>query len=153
MNNQQFNLVDEVYFFETSGLHTGYIEKFNEHTINVLVDDDSQPEGYRTWRVEEFFLAKTPEDAKAKWDNYKNRLDDFKKLVNVKRKSHSFFRGVSVLVEPFNKVPYKGMVLSIGKAALVIATEDGRFMKVDKALSTPIPEVINFNNFNMGVLF
>lgn len=139
-----FELVDEVWFCDNNGLHKGYIEKFNKNTINVLVDDDSRPECYQLWRVEEYFLSKDHEEAKAKWEDYKLRLNEFKRLLNMKRKQHHFFQGLSVLVEPFNSPPYKAMVLNVGKATLELATEDGRFMKVDKALCTPINEPINF---------
>lgn len=146
MDNRNFNLVDEIYFCDKDIIYKGYIEKFNENTINVFVDDETQNEGYRVWRVEEFFLGKNPEEAKLRWQDYRYRLNEFKKLLNLKRKQNSFFKGLSVRVEPFDKQSYKGMVLTIGKAALVVVTEDGKFMKVDKSICTPIAELINFNN-------
>ncbi|AEO93531.1 gp272 [Bacillus phage G] len=144
METRVFELAEEVYFCEINGVHKGYIEKLEENIINVLVDDSKQEKGYRVWRVEEFFIAKNPKEAEARWNDYRSRLSKYKDLINMKRKENKFHKGLSVIVEPFDKQSYKGLILLIGKAALVLATEDGRLMRVDKCICTPTDEVIHF---------
>lgn len=135
---------DNVYFYSESGLQKGYIQRINKNTINIIVQDDSRSEGYQLWRVEEFFLEYSPEAALEKWNDYKNRLSEMYKLIDARRKKYEFNKGLTVLVEPFNKSPYTGMVLKIGKATVDVVTEDGRFMKVDKSLCTPTYNAMKF---------
>lgn len=137
-------LGQEVWFHSEKGLHQGYVEKINKNTINIIVDDRNRPEGYQLWRVEEFFLADTPEIATEMWNDYKRRLKEMYALIDARRKLHSFNKGLIVLVEPFSNPPYKGIVLKVCKATLEIATNDGRFMKVDKSLCTPTYELLTF---------
>ena len=147
MDETTFSLADKVYFCETEGVKMGYIEKihYSERNIfNILVDDEDEEKGYKRWKVEEFFITKKPEEAKSKWENYKIRLYQFKHILNIKRKEYRFMKGLSVLVEPFNKRSYKGMVLLIGKASLILLTENNKLMKVDKCICKPINEPINF---------
>lgn len=137
----------EVYFHSEKGIHKGYVEKINKNTINVIVDDKSKSEGYQLWRVEEFFLCDTPELAVDRWKDYKFRLKETYRIINEKRKAHEFYRGLNVIVEPFNKAPYRGKILRVCKASVEMVTEDGRFMKVDKSLCTPTYEQINLGGF------
>ena len=137
-------IAQEVWFHDKSGSHKGYVEKVNKNTINVLTNDENKVEGYKLWRIEEFFLSKNKEEAIEKWNDYRNRLFEYKKILRQKRKQHEFFEGLSVLIEPFNKEPYKGMVLNIKKNHIDIVTTEKKFMRVDKAISTPINEIINF---------
>lgn len=127
----------EVYFHDNSGTYKGYVEKENKHTINILVDDDNKPEGYQLWRVTDFFLSSTPEEAVQKWENYRGRLREYKKLLRIKRGSNAFYPGSRVVVHPLENPPYSGTVIEINRITLNVSTDDGRLMRVDKAICEP----------------
>ncbi|MDF2533845.1 MAG: hypothetical protein K0R18_2 [Bacillales bacterium] len=127
----------EVYFHSEKGIHKGYIEKINKNTINVIVDDENKVEGFQLWRVEEFFLCDSTELAVERWEDYKFRLRETYRLINARRKMYDFYRGLTVIVEPFNKIPYSGTILRVCKASVEMVTDNGKFMKVDKSLCVP----------------
>lgn len=135
-----------IYFHDYDGPHTGIIEKINKKTVNVIEQTEKRSEGYQLWRIEESFLADSPELAKVKWKDYLARLKQFKLEMHKQRYGRGKFeRGMSVLVYSLNGPPYKGIVLKLNKATLDIVTEDKRLMKVDKAICEHINDIIYFN--------
>lgn len=135
---------DEIWFYSEKGAQHGYIEKINDKTVNVLVNDSKRKEGYQLWRVTEFFLAKSQEEAKIKWDDYKYRLKEYKKLLAERRRLHEFYPSQDVFVNSLSGPPYNATVLGVNKICLHVQAEDGRFMKVDKAICDPLGPSNNF---------
>lgn len=136
----------KIWFCYHDGIHEGIIDKINKNTINVLEENNARPEGYRLWRITDFFLADSPESAKIKWKNYLERLKQYKKELYSQRFGRfKFERGMSVLVYSLEGPPYRAMITKLNKVTLDVVSEDKRFMKVDKAICEPINEIIYFN--------
>lgn len=130
--------VDEIlWFHDKSGTYEGYIDKINRDTINVLVDDNSRPEGYQLWRVTEHFLSKTPEEAIKRWNEYLEKLKEVKEVLKMRRNQFSYRPGLEITVHPYMKEPYKANILAVDRITLIVCTEDKRFMRVDKAICVP----------------
>lgn len=121
---------NEVWFHDRSGTYKGYVEKINRDTINVIADN-------QLWRVTRYFLSKSPEEAVQKWDDYRKRLSETKDILEARRTLYEYYKGSDVVVQPSNKNPYVGMILSIDRITLIIHTEHNEFMRVDKAICTP----------------
>lgn len=139
-----FTSGEKIWFYSEKGPQKGYVEKINEKTVNVLVDDTSRKEGYQLWRVTEFFLGKSQDEAKIKWDDYKGRLKEYKKLLAQRRKLHDFHPGLQVLVNSLNGPAYTATVYVVNRISLNVESDDGRLMKVDKAICEPIGPSKNF---------
>jgi hypothetical protein len=134
----------KVWFHDEEGGHFGYIEQVNISTIDVLEDDENNKEGFQRWRISEFFISNSPEEAKTKWDDYQFRFNEYNNAIKYQRKANYFERGYSVIVQSMKTEPYKGMVLNSYKTNLDIVTESGKFMRVDRCLCVPTNEQINF---------
>lgn len=128
----------EVWFHDRSGTYLGYVEKTNRHTVNVLVNDDCKREGYQLWRVTEYFLSPSPEVAVERWNDYRNRLQEFKIALEERRKIFEYRKCQEVIIEPLNGFPYTATILSVDRITLVVHTEDNKFKRVDKAISRPL---------------
>lgn len=130
-------LKEEVWFHDRSGTYNGIVEKINKHTINVIVQDSTRKEGYQLWRVTDFFLTKTPEESVIQWDAYRHKLSEVKDMLEIRRKSHSYRRGSEVIVQPYEKESYTGVVLNVDRITLILHTSTNKIMRVDKAIATP----------------
>lgn len=129
---------EKVWFYSEKGCQEGYIEKLNKNTINILVNDINRKEGYQLWRVTEFFIGKSKNEAKTKWDDYKRRLKEYRVLLKQRRNLHDYYPMQEVVVNSLSGPPYKATILEINKICMNVQADDGRFMKVDKAICEPL---------------
>lgn len=123
---------NEVWFHDRSGTYKGYVEKINRDTVNVIVPADNQ-----LWRVTQYFLSNSAEEAIEKWNDYRRRLAETKNILSQRRIIYEYHKGLDIIVQPNDKHPYSAVVLSVDRITLIIHTEYNEFMRVDKAICTP----------------
>lgn len=132
-------LSQKVYFYDGKEIHCGHVAKINKVHVTVL---EKLPDNtYQTWRVSEKFLANNPELAKAVYEDYLQRLEEYKRILHFRRNMYNYIIGMEVIVQPFDKQPYQGTILKIDRNCLIVKTTEGKLMRVDKSICSPLSEL------------